>query len=612
MSETKPVRAVREYVACLFEAGSWKVFLTLGLIVALSLTEGIGLLMLIPLLQLVDIQLDPDGSVGRIAQYVSTAFGRLGIPLTLISVLTVYVLIIAVHGLLSRWQTTTGFTLQREFIVYLRKRLYRAIVSTNWVFFSRKRISDFTHVLTSEVDRIGVATYHLLHMTATGIVALVYVLLAIKISAVMTVVAFLCGSALLIVLGRKIRISRRAGRDLTESTRALYASISEHLGGIKTAKSYGAEMRHTEIFGRLSEEVRDQFVIAIRNQAEVRYWFDVGAVIALSVVLYISRTYLALDTASLLLLLFLFGRILPRFSAIQQDLMGFVNYIPAWSAATEQESLCLGAAETEPESNEPIEFRSAVRLASVDFSYQDTPTLSEINLEIPAGRTAAIVGPSGSGKSTLADIVIGLIEPANGRVTIDGVPLTPERLRAWRDRIGYVAQDTFLFHDTIRANLVWAHREATEDDLWEALRLASAEVFVKALAEGLDTIVGDRGVRLSGGERQRLALARALLRKPALLILDEATSNLDSENEQRILRAIDDLHGSITILLISHRLATVRHADLIHVLDEGRLVESGMWGELANRTGGRFQALCIAQGIDVNGGAAANQRKEQQ
>ena len=209
-----------------------------------------------------------------------------------------------------------------------------------------------------------------------------------------------------------------------------------------------------------------------------------------------------------------------------------------------------------------------MRLESVSFGYEDVaePALGSVTLRIPAGRTTAIVGPSGSGKSTLADLLLGLIVPAEGRVLVDETPLTPELLPAWRDQIGYVPQDSFHFHDTVRANLLWARPEASEAELQEALEVAAAG-FVTRLPQGLDTVLGDRGVRLSGGERQRIALARALLRRPAMLILDEATSSLDSENERRVQDAIERLHGRLTILVITHRLTTVRLADSIHVLD---------------------------------------------
>jgi ATP-binding cassette, subfamily C, bacterial len=224
--------------------------------------------------------------------------------------------------------------------------------------------------------------------------------------------------------------------------------------------------------------------------------------------------------------------------------------------------------------------------------------LSHVHLTVAARETTAIVGPSGAGKSTIADLLMGLVTPGSGLVTVDGVPLSPEVLRSWRTQIGYVPQETLIFHDTVLANLQWANPDANDEDIWRALALAAADDFVRTLPEGLRTVLGDRGVLVSGGERQRLSLARALLRRPSLLILDEATSSLDSENERRIQAAIEGLHEQITIVVITHRLSTIRNADLIHVIDNGRVVESGSWEALAS-SGGRFRALCEAQGVPL-------------
>ncbi|MFZ2471729.1 MAG: ATP-binding cassette domain-containing protein [Methanothrix sp.] len=225
------------------------------------------------------------------------------------------------------------------------------------------------------------------------------------------------------------------------------------------------------------------------------------------------------------------------------------------------------------------------------------PYLTGINLKIPLGQTVGLIGPSGSGKSTMADLIIGLIRPVSGSIFVDDKALTQDRVKAWRKHIGYVSQDTFLFNDTVRANLLWACPEASEEDMNEALRLAAADEFVYRLQDGMNTLLGDRGVRLSGGERQRLALARALLRRPSLLILDEATSNLDSESEKRIQEAVESLHGSHTTFIITHRLSTLRNADTICILENGGIVEQGSWNDLL-ASKGRFLGLCVIQGME--------------
>jgi ATP-binding cassette subfamily C protein len=250
---------------------------------------------------------------------------------------------------------------------------------------------------------------------------------------------------------------------------------------------------------------------------------------------------------------------------------------------------------TEPQIKlENVEFKSEIEFNNVSFHYNtenESFSINEINLKMDAGKTTAIVGLSGAGKSTVCDLVMGLIKPFKGQIFIDKIPLTPDNASSWRNQIGYVAQDTFLFNDTVRNNLLFADEEAEEKDIIESLKLASADEFVLKLDKRLDTLIGDRGVILSGGERQRLALARALLRKPALLILDEATSNLDSKNEKNILDSIENLHGDMSILMIAHRLSSIKNADIIYLMDKGKIIESGSWEELISIKDGNFRLL---------------------
>lgn len=557
-------------------------------------------MMLVPLLQLVGLDVQ-QGALGRITELVSSFFAAINVKPTLIVVLGFYVMIIVIHSLLRRWENSVSLTLQYEFVVRLRKRLYRAIANSDWLFFVRQRLSDFTHALTIEMERIGAATYYLLNLLAVAIVTLVYIFLSLKISILTTALVFLCGGVLILLMKGRNRVAHQAGEELSEAMSNLYAAVSEHLSGMKIAKSYGVEDHHTDIFGKLTDQIRSMYTRTVENQAEVNYWFNIGSVIILSIVLFVSFELLAMSTAAVLLLLYLFARIMPKFSNIQQSFQSFINMLPSFTRVMEMQQQCDAAAEPKSEGVEKFKFEDNIRFDKVFFSYDDqgkSQAISKLDLTIKTGETTAIVGPSGAGKTTIADIVMGLIVPDKGRILVDEKELTPERMKAWREQIGYVPQDTFLFNDTLRTNLLWAKPDAKEEEVRQALRFAAAEEFVSGLPRGLETILGDRGVLISGGERQRLALARALLRKPSLLILDEATSSLDSENEKRIQNAIEKLHGQMTILLISHRLSTIRGADVIHVIEEGRLVESGTWNVLIAKENGRFRDLCKAQRME--------------
>lgn len=570
-----------EFTRNLISLMSRKVALALTLMVILSLNEAVSLLILVPLLGLVGLDVG-QGSLGQIDVLVSGFFSYLGLQPTLVLVLILYVIVISVSALLTRYQTLQTSQIQYQFANHLRQRLYNAITNSNWLFFSRMKSSSLAHALTNEIDRISTGTGQFLTFIASIMILVVYIIFALELAGLFTGVIFAVGIVILLVLRRRASKSRTSGEDITTTTRDLYYSILQHLDGMKTIKSFGMQDENKKVFNKQSNQVAGNYLQAIRSYVDVKLLFDVGTVIVLALMVFILIEVVKLPTASLFLLIYLFVRMIPQFSTVQRAYQYFINMLPAFGNVSSLEEQFLGNSESKEKDNGSVEFKVSIKLENVSFSYEDEEhfTLDNLNLEIPAGKTIALAGPSGAGKSTVADLVMGLISPDQGKVTVDGKPITHSSVASWRNRIGYVAQETFLFNETIRFNLKLASPDASEDDLKEAIRMAAADGFVGKLPEGMDTVIGDRGVRLSGGERQRLALARALLRKPSLLIMDEATSNLDSDNEEKILKAIDDIHGEITILMIAHRISTIKNADQIYLVNQGKIQESGSWDEL--------------------------------
>ena len=592
---------LRDYLAMLVHVSRWHIFGVIVVTVLFSLSEGIGFALLLPTLQVAGLNLTGQGEAGRYAAIVSNAFVRVGLRPSLLLLLGVFVMLVGARTVLGQIQNVWTYAVQQEVEHHLRTRIYRAIADANWLFVCRSRASDFTHALTHETYRVGNGTNLALVFAGEAVLSTLYMAIAFALSAGMTMLVIACGALLTFVFRGRTHAIQEQGEEVSDTNKSLYSATIEHLQSLKAAKTYGAEARNFSIFSALSSDVARANVDGSRQQAIAATWFELGSVMILAVVLFVSIRVLAVPPASILILLLLFARVMPRIMNGQHHYRAFVNSLPSFANLADIEARCVAAAEPASHPHDRLSLRRELSAEGVSFTYTEgrMPAVRDLSMVIPAGKVVALVGPSGAGKSTIADILMGLIAPDSGTLRLDGRPLGPEGVRGWRDQIGYVAPDTFLFHDTIRANLKWARPEAREDEMLEALRQASAFDLVAGLKDGLDTVVGDRGMMLSQGERQRLALARAFLRRPSMLILDEATNSLDSENEGRVLDAIDSRRGELTVVLIAHRLSTIRWADLIYVIEGGKVVESGDWSSLSAIRDGHFRALWEAQSLTI-------------
>ena len=576
--------------------------LALALSIALLFTCGVSLLMLVPLLGVAGLDVG-EGSVGAIAEVLAGALGAVGLAPSVPVVIAAYLLVVICGALLGRAHSVLTTRLLQTFSMSKRMQVFEAITNSRWVGFVRRPSSEFMHGLTQEIERVTGAVSGVLNLVTKLITSAIHLSLAVFVSPGTTVLVVASGGALLLLLGRKTRAARVKGEAVSVAYEAMYGAISEHLAGLRVTKSHGTESFHLQRFdGRVRDAAMAQLDL-VRNRADVNFWLQLGSATIMASIFGMALVVFAMPVATILLLLYLFARLVPMLMGLQQQVQSILNLLPA----VDRVEAMLASMKADADAGSSLGDRDdsssqlvrALRFERVSFGYvgpQGNVALQGVDLEVRAGRTTAIVGPSGGGKSTVADLAVGLLTPDMGRVLVDDVPLEGGRIVAWRRRIGYVNQDTFLFNDTIRENLLLVRPEASEHDLREALRSASAS-FVEALPDGLDTIVGDRGVRLCGGERQRIALARAILRRPALLVLDEATSALDPENERVIQEAIANMVGKQTLLVIAHRLASVREAHDIYVMEFGRVVESGGWDDLVSRPGGRFRELCRAQGL---------------
>ena len=568
-------------------------FLLLGLLTALaSLTEGLGLLTLVPLLQLLQ-GVDEGAEAGGVTAFLQSMLGSVGIPTSIESLLLLFLLLVVTRSVVLYAQTLLSARLQHQLVDGLRERVFRVLLGAEWRWVARRRRGDLISTLLNDVDRIGVGLYFGFQLVVGVITMLVYLVAALALDPRLTLIAIIGGGLILVaVLGHQ-RAAVRLGWQLSDAHRDMTGVLEGSLSNLKLAKILGTERRQLEFFLGVLLHVRTQELRFTANTSRTRVLLQVVGAVLLTAYLYVGLAVLQTPVAELMVLVLIAARLIPMLSSALNQTAEVLHALPA---ATETARL-IGAAERHAEpplaqpGPPPLPRRQiCLDRVSVQYEGRDHPALEDVTVCFPVRTTTAIVGTSGAGKSTLADVLMGLLKPDSGGLRIDDGALSEAQRLHWRSAVAYVPQETFLFNDSIRNNLLWADPQATDEALATALRQAAAE-FVLELPEGLDTVVGDAGLRLSGGERQRIALARALLKRPALILLDEATSALDLATEAQVRRALRQLHGNTTLVMIAHRLATLEHADQVVVLDSGRVVQVGTWEEVRTSSVGIDHAM---------------------
>ncbi|ESY04366.1 ABC transporter ATP-binding protein/permease [Mesorhizobium sp. M0179] len=585
-------RDVAGFGAAMARIGGRRTFTALLFLILGSLTEGISILLLVPLLHL----------VGRPEQNFAVRLPdrdwvRWLAPdgtLQLTTVLCLLVGLVALQAAFNRYKSVYMARLLLDFINRLRMNLFESIGKARWGIFARMRSSDLDHALTGDIDRVQSAAFSLLMLVQIAVLLAGYLVVSLFISPVMTAFAIVVGIVTFLALQPFRARASAFGRVLTSNRQEQYRTVSEFLGGIKVAKSLNVEATYYAQLRATLEKMKADNINYVRNSTIGTALFQVASVIGLSLFIYVALVRFNLSLAEIVVLLLVFMRIAPRFMDMQMQAQQVLINLPAYASMRDMQARF--DAESEPanrESDAKLSLDVGLNIRNVSFAYEagGKPVVSDVTFGLPAGKVTALIGPSGSGKSTLADMLLGLLEPSEGKILADGVEIGAANRRRWRDQVAYVPQDVFLLHDTIAANLRLAAPQASDAELWTALRAAHGADFVERLELRLDTVVGDRGVRLSGGERQRIALARALLRKPSLLILDEATSALDWQNQSLIAKSIDGLRGSMTILTIAHRPSMIAFADWVVAVENGRIVEVGQYQRLKAKAGSRLSKM---------------------
>lgn len=557
------------------------IIMVLALLLA-GLMEGVGISMLLPLIGIAignqtgagSLQAVKNGaSNSMLERMITDGFNSLGVTPTLGMLLIVIIATVTLKsGLMLLAKKQIGYTVARV-ATDLRLEFLQALRVSRWQYFIRQPLGSLANSIATETTRTSKAYMSGVLMTAEFFEVVVYGIMALLVSWKATLISLTAGFCILYVLKRFLKRSRRAGRRQTDLRKSLLSLLTDTLQSIKPLRAMARENASDHLLEKRTIRLNRALEKQVLNKEILVAFQQILVTIFLAGGIYLLLTYWQMKIASVMVLAFLVSRLLKRLNRVQERYQEMlINESAYWSL---QETLQAAKAEREEIGGSPAPgLKQAIRLENVGFAYDDHRVLQNVSLSFPKGRIITLVGPSGSGKTTLVDLVTGLLRPLQGEVWIDDVPLAQINLKSWRRMIGYIPQETILLHDTVLNNITLGDPGLSEADAQEALRAAGAWDFVNAMPLSMQSVVGERGGKLSGGQRQRISIARALVHKPQLLILDEATSGLDPKSEAAVCDTLQQLQGELTILAISHQLALVKIADIAYRIQDGKIFQT--------------------------------------
>ena len=567
-----------------------------------GLSEGASIVLLLPLLNRI-------GIVTAGSQSVANAFIERGLALAGARTTgTILLLVGAVATLQMIFSVTLNWwsvRLARSYEARRQIELFGAFMRAKWTFMIDRKAGEMVNAIITECERLGRAFALSLSLFGSAVVALIYVVLSTLIAWQATLILVVFAIAAALAMTRFYKKSYAFGKTLTLLNGQLQAMLEEQFAGAKFIKASVGLDRSIAQLEPLVDRLGDINTFTTAMPSVVRALLEYIALIGLAAILVLTNGF-GVAPGNVIIVLALFARLFPRLTTVQAQLYALNANVHAIEALDKLQMAAEAHAERQDGSSQPLKIHKPTVLAVVDVEvrFGERIALDQVNLTLSIPGLLAIVGRSGAGKSTLVHALLGLVELSAGSIRLGHYDLASAPLMAWRRSIGYVPQETILFHASVKDNLKLVNPTASDRDIRTAARRAHALEFIDSLPDGFATIIGDQGVKLSGGQRQRLGIARALLTNPALLIMDEAMSALDTESEVELLRTLEELRKQIGILLVAHRLAAARSADVVCVFENGRIVESGAWNELMARKK-RLYTLAEAQSLAKDRSVAA-------
>jgi len=566
-------------------------FANIFVLMSATLFEGVGIGMLIPILQ----SMSNEESNNFFIRYTKYLFQMFNIEYGFLSLLIVFTVVMLSKYILVGLQQYLSRVLSATMIFELRDKAFRSLMEVPLSFYYRTKLGDLVSTIYISAHNAGAIIEYVM-MLAKGIIfSIAYMVLNCMISLSLTVVTITLSSISYFFIYPRFRAIYNQGIEEKFLADEINSFLHDSLSGIKILKAFNNEQCHIYTFSNLIRKYKAIQIKIMVNKILSSFMLEPFAFILVIIILIFSFKVLGISLVSLVVFLFIFSQLIPKVKLINNNYMQINELLPHLSKLQE-------IIEKVNKQHLPIGQRSLakidknIQLRNVFFRYpgEEEHVLKGINLEITKSSVIALIGASGGGKTTLVDLILRHHDPTKGVILVDDIDLKDIKSCDWHKLIGVVDQDPYLFNDTIYNNILYGQIDADEQQVYRAAKMAYAHDFISRLPDKYQTVVGNRGIKLSGGQKQRIALARALVRDPEILILDEATSSLDSESEQLIQKSIERLERRKTIIIIAHRLSTIRNADKIIVIENGQIVEQGDHNELI-KLQGRYKDYVFAQ-----------------
>ncbi|WEL16665.1 ABC-type multidrug transport system, ATPase and permease component [Halorhabdus sp. SVX81] len=576
----------REKLSALWRVAKFRPFLTVGIVVLsvfAAILEGIGLSFLLPI---INQARDGGGDPGAIGEAFLTTYDVLSVPYTLETIIAGVALVMIFRYVSSFFVAWLRELLRTIYVRDLQGRAFEGTLNAEVAYFDREGSDDVLNAIVTQAREASLVIYHGAQFLEQILLSAMYITIALILAPWLTLGTGVVLGALLLLLRFGLASGYTVGDRVAAANEQLQRVVQAGTQGIRDVKLFGLSEELYDNFEAVADRFVDARVHLRRNQAAMDNLYQLITAITVFVLIYVALRFSDLPLEKLGVFLFAMFRLTPRLSSLNTMVYQLEGNLPHL-VRTQRFIDDLDAHREGSTGGESVpEPVDELDVDDVSFAYRgDEGTIQDVSFSVDRGEFVAFVGASGAGKSTIVALLSRLYRPDDGEIRADGVPIERFDIQAWRDRLAVVRQSPYIFNDTLRYNVTVGNRSATMDEIEQVCEVAQVTEFLDELADGYDTELGDEGVRLSGGQKQRVALARALLCDADFLLLDEATSDLDTNIEREVQQAIENLQRDQGMVVVAHRLSTVRNADRIYTMESGEITEVGTHAELIAEDG---------------------------